>query len=411
MILFKTAFNNLRKNLCLNFFVFIQFTTLLIITAVMISSLYLRYRTYLPFKDYFESNGMFCLFEQTAELNSHYTDTEAMLSELSAEDAIAAHKLYAIYNNSSGTNREITEQSPVVYSYDDEIISRFSPDLSKGRWISPNSDEIEAVVSENSWFKTGEKITLSLGSNIGNGVIEFREYTIRIVGELKSDTEVFLCGRSFANPSYKNAFYPYSLRTEGVPLMLLSYSSLERYGNEIYQPIYEFAIIKYDDNASEESMKKDRETLMQNGSIAFFSLQEMDENSKSYLSEQLYTLLPILIVLMIMTMVSCISSSAITTRKRLRDYANYCLVGLTRGKCILINLIQSLIIASAALIAAKLCIEIIRFTTLSEIFVVIDCSWLIVAELAVIAIVVCTSLIMPVIMLCSSDIKQLLHVE
>ena len=425
MILLKTALKTLRKNLGLNIFIFIQFTAVLLVLSFMVSSLYLRFRTYIPFRDYFEAEGYFCCFDYPTDTDVvRTTDTGKMLSELSASDAVAVHQLILQYSDELN-NSDADEQLgnvltpdtnmiiPEGYSYDDEIIERYTPELSKGRWIDVNSNEIEAVVSANSGLSdVGETIILWAVMKDETGYKKFYSFKAKIVGELRDNAEIFCgTGRSFDNPSYRNAFYPYSAKTEGKPLVLLSSSALSKNAREIYQPVHPIALIRYDENASAEEMKKDKKILMDSGCKVIFKLSEIDVNSKTYLYEQLYQLLPLTIIMLILAVVSCISGSALSTRKRQRDYANYYLVGLTWNKCILINLIQSLIIEAAALVTAFSAAAIIQATALSESFVIIINGWLILALFAALAVFTAASLIMPALMLRSGSPKEILQSE
>ena len=69
MILFKTAWNIFRKNIIMNLFTVLQMVAVLVMTAVMVSSICIRYQYYTPFEDYFESNGIFVKFDAYANLN------------------------------------------------------------------------------------------------------------------------------------------------------------------------------------------------------------------------------------------------------------------------------------------------------------------------------------------------------
>ena len=56
----------LRRNMALQLLSILQMTAVLLLSAVMISAVCIRYQTYAPFADYFESEGLFCKFSTPA---------------------------------------------------------------------------------------------------------------------------------------------------------------------------------------------------------------------------------------------------------------------------------------------------------------------------------------------------------
>ena len=96
---------------------------------------------------------------------------------------------------------------------------------------------------------------------------------------------------------------------------------------------------------------------------------------------------------------SSISSTALSTRRRLHDYAVFALSGLPWRKCIVINLLQSLMTAGAAAAAALICGAVLQHTSLRELFYVKPGGWQLLSCAAVIGIYLLISLWMPHLML------------
>lgn len=388
--------------MALSFFVFVQLTALILIASVLVSSLYLQYRAYLPFKDYFEGNGLYGVFGFT---ENPVTDTDYLLSEINAKSALSVHNLSANFENN--------DENIVALSYDDEIITRFTPEMKSGRYLDINSGEIEAVVSQNSGYNAGDIATLSFYCANGEEVT----LDVNIVGVIRDDMEIVLGGRDFKTPSYKNAFCSYkeylanSDLRDDTSMFIFSYSAIKNAEPDIFQRLSEFIMIKYADDTSQEIINSDKRILEKYGIDKTLTLSEMDINSKLLLAEKTYQLMPIFAVMLILTVVSAIGSSALSARKRRRDYACYCLTGLTRGKCILVNLYQSALIALAAVAASVICFAIISKTALSEQFMIIYNSILVIAIAAVLLICIIASLIMPLVMIGTASVKQLLQNE
>ncbi|SDB04924.1 hypothetical protein SAMN02910317_00168 [Ruminococcaceae bacterium FB2012] len=89
-------------------------------------------------------------------------------------------------------------------------------------------------------------------------------------------------------------------------------------------------------------------------------MTELDRASKNYLSQQIYELLPLIIILLIMSLIGSISTSALSTREQLRDYAVFSLCGLKKNRCILIGLMQSLICSVLAGIVSAAAMLILK---------------------------------------------------
>ena len=68
-------------------------------------------------------------------------------------------------------------------SYDDDLIGRYQPYQSAGRWLDSDADEFEVVVSENdNGWKVGDLIEVEMASKDG-GV--FTVQTAKVVGILE----------------------------------------------------------------------------------------------------------------------------------------------------------------------------------------------------------------------------------
>lgn len=81
---------------------------------------------------------------------------------------------------------------------------------------------------------------------------------------------------------------------------------------------------------------------------------------------QFNNLLPILISILIMTLVSAISVSALSTKRQLKNYAVYYICGLKWKQCSLINLVSCTSIAFISIIIAGFCTIVLKNTFFSE---------------------------------------------
>lgn len=428
MILFKTAFKSIKKNLALSLMIFVQSAALFLTTSVMVSSVYLRMRAYYPFKDYYSSKG-FCFFmgtrDRLVDKNGNIiTSSKTVLEETSADSIVAAHSvttdlyfeskdiyfeksLVELYNESPdpeglGGDNFITLDG---ISYDDEIITHYTPELSAGRWLDPNAGEIEAVIaSDYSGLSIGDEVYMWLPTE--NDRINAR---VRIVGKIKDGTRIFGAPSGLESPDYRNILSVYH-DDEDNPLILFSYSVLEKQQPDVFQPINHAVMAKYLDTAGTDVITEDIKAIGESTSImGLTSTEDIEARSMRFISEQLYMLLPIIIVLIVMVLISSINASALAARNRLRDYAKFYIVGLTWRKCALVNLLQAVIINAAAILMCVAGIFIIQKTGLAKSVIVFGNSWTAAAVTVLAAFNILISMIMPLIMLSRTSPKQLLQ--
>ena len=410
-MLFKTALRNLKRNPLMNILSLLQLIAVLLIAGIMVSSLCIRYRTYSPFVDILGSSGYYTVFSVGA--NRGYGTGERYFingsDELAEElDAASVLSTYYVIKFSGGVSEGMPE--PNILSYDDEVIKRYQPRLKEGRWLSADSDEIEAVISDSySGWNVGDVVQLTLAA--GNAVT-MNELTVdvRIIGILDEGAEVFGLNRPFGeeNNTYRIMYRPFYPERESDPVMLLSYSALNSFDPSIVQTISNSLITYYEAGFDNEWA---REHINQADAGYLVSLKDMNENSRAYLQEQLLQLLPIVIVLLILVLVSSVSISALSARRRLKDYAKYYVVGLQWNQCVLVNLFQSLVTAAAAVIVTVTALLIVQYTALSETFMILWNGWLLLALVGIILLYLLFSMIMPILMLRSVSPKQLLTAE
>ena len=92
--------------------------------------------------------------------------------------------------------------------------------------------------------------------------------------------------------------------------------------------MYSGCLITYPDSVTEEQLKADCQLLAGYGCAYSMTLSDLDENSKLYLYRHVYDMLPMIAVILVLAFVSSVSSAALTTRTRFKDYAVFCICGM-----------------------------------------------------------------------------------
>lgn len=431
-MMLRAAWKTLRKSWLMNSITVLQLTAALLAVSMTVSSVWLRYRKYLPFQDWFQSQGILCEYRGFAYLGDITSNDGfvALNSEnfdfLSAPvDTMGAYAMWFTPDETASTNGKQKSGSGIHlqnYCFDDEIFRRYLPDLAEGTWPDPShrGDAIEACVTYNDGsFRVGDELHFHI-SMIEDDSETPRDYplTVRIVGMLADGADIPAApggnyheerGNTFQrfylswfqeSSDYAAIMYPLSQLMDGVKASE-TFPQKTAFGNGKL-------LLRYREPVTAEQIEKDRVALAQTGVLDTRSLEELDKNSQAWLWRQLYDMLPIILMLMILVSVSAISITALSTRRRLRDYAVYALSGIPWRRCILINLLQSLMTAACAAVLALGCGIVISHTSLREAFYLHFTVWLLPAGGAVLLIYLAVSLLMPWLMLHRSSVREIL---
>lgn len=400
-MLLKFAVKNIKRSKLMSLLTVCEMTCAAVITLVMVSSVLIRYRYYAPFRDMFESKGLYCEFSSAAN-KDFYGENKA--EDFLADDDILPYlhspeRIAACNIVSCGVMTDKGLLAVNNFSYNDEVIRRFTPKLKSGRWLneSDKADCIECVVSKNEYgWENGSRVEIDLGE---------KKYTALVVGVLEDSSKIvggFAVHSS--NDDFSIFFNPYDHEVEQEPLMIFSSQYLQKLG--AVQGLFSGCLITYPESVSDEQLKADQQQLAKYGCAYSMALTDLDKNSKQYLYRHLYDMLPIIIVILVLAFVSSLSSSALTTRSRLRDYAVLCVCGMQWKHCVLIELIKSAVLAAVSLvltIIAAVCIP--QLLSVSIIL-----SWISIGSVSVIvAMFLLVSIAAPYFISKTSTPKQLLY--
>lgn len=227
------------------------------------------------------------------------------------------------------------------------------------------------------------------------------EDTANILGE-------FTRGHNNATDTYRCLYRP--LNDIPMSAVLASSDAAQRLYPQAYELYIHSVFYMYDDITDEE-LKQAISTAGQMNSRIMVDLKNIDRNSREYLKNELLKLLPITVILLILVTISSVSVSAISARRRLRDYAKYYVLGLQWRQCALVNLFQALAVGAAALVTACAGLIIAGVTGLSDVLMIIWNLPLFMSLFGVFALYMAFSMIMPLLMLRSSSPKALLQTE
>lgn len=415
-MLFKTALKNIKKDPLMNIIGFVQLIAIFMVATVMMSTISIRYRTYDPVKDIISGKGFYASFYgdlgatdyKGNMANGIFLTDDELTKRMDSELVIYVTTFYA---TTFWTYPNVENNGHNILLYDNEMMSRYTPVLKSGRWVSSDSDIFEIVITDENDFgwDLGDTISVDMDDDFDDSYLPVEA---KVVGIVESNSEIFGYVGDGGN-TYRIMYDTHNAEhwnTLGSPTILASAENFERiYPN--YDTKINSALFIYGNDASNDFVEEQIKLARQFGACDEINFETMNEKSLDYLRDELLKLIPVIVVLLILVVVSSISVSAIATRKRLKDYAKYYVLGLQWKQCAAVNLFQALITGAAALVISIAALFVISLTPLSETITIIVNSWLVFALLGIFALYLVFSMIMPLLMLRSTTPKALLQSE
>ena len=133
----------------------------------------------------------------------------------------------------------------------------------------------------------------------------------------------------------------------------------------------------------------------------------MKANSRNYIFSQIYTLFPILICILILTLISAVSISALSAKNQLKNYAVYYICGLKWKQCVMINFYSSLVSVIFSFIMSIIPIFVMKLTGAGE--TVIDFGiWQFISCVLIMLLYIILSLILPISIIGKNTPNQIL---
>lgn len=383
-MLFKLGLKNLKHNLVMNILAIIQMSVAFVILISMISTIVSRFSYYKPIKEFLNGKGYFYNIQYGINPESNMTlrTTDELYSLVEDADNIVAQ--YNAWLN-------LADESPARFiSYDDKYIELFTPELESGCWFDldrPMQDTVQIVVSNNEYgIKVGDIISLFCMD---------AEIKAEVIGVLKNDTKIIDSSHhSVKEIDYRNLYNDYKLEREEKPVFLISQRELN--DKPVVMQLCGNIFVKYPDSVSDEKLENGDRIMKQMHAAYSISTEKMKKNSLEYIFSQIYNLMPIFICILILTLIGAISTSALSAKYQLRNYAIYYICGLKWRQCTLVNLFSSLICVTISFVIS-LVFSILAMKTNILSGTVIELGiWQLLGCLVILLIYVLLSVILPV---------------
>lgn len=232
--------------------------------------------------------------------------------------------------------------------YSPNVMRAIPPRLESGNFPKENSKFIECLSCDGFGFKTGDIIKLHDNNN--------NEYNIKICGILSYNQYIYgtgISGEYRYTGDYRDLYYYLSRAGSSSPLLLTTENIANKFN---MNPVFRYdssIIINFPRNTYNSEILN--QMAFDNGFQIIGDTIEKNKASVNYVNEQLYTIMPLAIAILIITIFTTITTSVISTIRNLKTYVIYYICGATWKHCAKINLkIYFMILLLSAILNALL---------------------------------------------------------
>ena len=366
----KLAIKQLKMHFLMNIIILIQLVAILFISILVTSTVVSRFNYYNPFKDYFNQKGLYLELENIKQIDSNVLieSSKELEKYLKKANVISYYNVWLNYE----VNNQNMEYSTVAY--DQEIIDRYQPELESGRWLQESDNdtsEIEVVISNN---KEGVKVGDIINGTDVYSLQPDNKVKIKVVGILKDSTLIYGHSDKYKEKfDYEMLYRNYNLEFEDKPIVLMSKEDIDERMKEqdnysIERMLSGTTLITYDKDITDEEIEYNENYIYTHSSpFHFEDLPEMNKNSIDYIFSQIYSLLPIVCSVFILTLISSLSTNAIAAKKELKNFSIFYICGLRWKQCILVNVFSSIYLLFGSMIITILCLVFcLKFEIISK---------------------------------------------
>lgn len=344
--MFKYIGYHYEKNFAMNMMVLLQLVLaqLIIIATVSMGTYYIR--DYISFRDYLNSEGLYMEVDTFSEKHVPFQYTEEIESKLTKCHVIANHM--ATLHLSDG----FATYDPFFLSYDKEAIDHYKPELKSGKWLSEysfdkNNPVYHVVVSSN-------VMSLAPGTILTAYSLTDEEFKLEIVGTLKKDATIWghTMGGRFIYDDYRKMFHELGVLDEYTFTIIMNQDEIKA-GNELLpegkgiQSIIDGdVLIRFDNDITDDEVDANKKILREYGEYSGMEdISKIREETKKVLLDKVKLYIPLVILLLTMTFISTISGSIIFLKRMLSRYAIFSMCGMSVKKMILLNVMNSFVVA------------------------------------------------------------------
>lgn len=415
-MIFKYGTKDFSRNLGFNIFIIIQISLVFVACIFTSSSVSQNLKYYNAFADILDGEG-YCaslqidsscvIFSTEIKDNKQFSDYGDYFDNIVAVRQIIA----------TGENGSENPYPQRTFAYNGCLIYDYTPMMSDGKWLSEAKSEdciLHAVISPNNYgLKVGDTIKQVFYTSNGSVCMD-----VKIVGIMKNGAKLFgatsdndkisVGGKTADELTAEMLFSNYYSDVAGKPAFVYNLDELEKYG--ITYITEQRMLIPFKNNLSSDEIEQAEEDLSSFtiGSVPFSKIKS---NTLSQIRKQLIILIPIIVGLLILTIVSILSFTAISTHKRLKNYGVLYICGGRWKQCAFINFTVIVIDLILSAFLACIAMQIMKLTGFLTNTVVVFTLKEFLICLSVSIIIMIVSLIMPLIIIGGTQPREILKID
>lgn len=318
-----------KKHPLSSFFIVLQLTAILVLTAAASSATSTALQYYKPFSDYFRSQGMFL------ELTNVSLDNKTVCeNSKDLEDVLKSATVLSCYT----LQTKLQGSSNVTFrAYDPDIINRYHPKLATGSWLTPE------VTPDNMLHAVVWGVDANVGDILEAVADNNETIPIKVIGILDDNATIVghTSGSREAQSDYMQMYTQFTQETLVGSTILLNQAEVlaakKRYP-DIISPMSDMVLIKYDKDIDQTTANLNNVLISKYANtLNGYYMTDINSQSLRNIRPTLYFFIPILIAAFSLMCVSAICSNAIVTEERLYSYAIFRLCGMSRKQCIFLN--------------------------------------------------------------------------
>lgn len=343
-----------KNSRVINILIAVQLAVVFAIIMIMLSAIENRTIYYRQFKEPLSKSGAVIM---PRVINPQMASEEDILKIFDKATSVTCGKATFLTINSTTANTSM--DYGYVVTYTDQLMKDIPPFLKEGKYPDPDSKVPQCLVCQSFGYKIGD--TLEVTDFDGN------PFKMEICGILADDQNIYGTG----GPDYYDYIYDYrdfyyQLHSEmrETPMFLTTEDIITKAGSRTRTDFYSLTIVNFPEGAYTN------EELVQMGADNYFQLWDSNENyykaSQAYVNQELYTLFPIALSILVITIFTAIITTMITTMNNLKNYAVLYLCGATWKRCSVINMLNFCLISALTAILDIIFFAVGKYTYLKE---------------------------------------------
>lgn len=356
MIQLRLALRECKKEWMKHIPMILQMACILFLTIVSVSTVIYRFSYFIPFSDLWEHDGV--VFYADA---LHIGEKE-IYEKLEGVKDVALSYRYA--------DLALDIEKPLIYS--DKLLERYTPQLVSGKAIISNPEDPlpNVLVNESSGFRVGDQIRFyqiqyeyewddegNIADCWEKEPTESDYQYLRVSGVYPDNAKLLLLNGGAVDSELEDYRTVYndisSLQAAGFTVVM-SESEAQKYWTGDQYTVFGVGMIVYEDGMDSSVQRSNLEILKKNntGPVWYIGNEELYAGSHAYCFQQVYTMMPFIIGILVLFFLSMISVNSVSAVRKLRTYTIYRVCGMSWGKCLHIAAYKALL---TSLIACILC--------------------------------------------------------